>query len=574
MKQFRVALLLLAVALEYNHAVHNPAYMLHDGPQTDLASDEMITVCTGKKTEIQCREGSNIAITNAFWGRTSDKVCPSDDGDPVTDCQGSRDTKGLLRASCENKRKCQLEARHAILQKPGSHHCPGVNKYLVLRYSCVPESQSLLLCNDVESELKCNAGWKMDVGEVFWGRQDHSQGMCLTEDAAFSGTECPSSRYAEQKIRSMCNATSKCKVKASRDELEDPNKKHRGLTDCDLKEKYLKVTYFCRPPEYFGETEAAPTTHKKSDDSRKQESEKKPASKKEDTDKKSPTTRKVAKTELLGALKEHIDNLAKKKSEVEDDEHMTHKENVKLAESLAAKTVVGTRRDETPETPDERAKETKEEAKVEKKEEKSEAKKTEKKDDDAKEQKKPEGKKDEEAKKEEEAKKVKSEDSEEGKVAKEADKKDDDGKKEGDEKKAADPKKEDKNDKKEVTKEKDANKKEEASKDTKKDTKKEREQQKEEPSETKKKDTEVKTEKKDEDTERTTVKSILARAREVLKNLDGESSFLKRKSLIGKAKRNPIPHPVEKKSSIIRPVVRQAYRPVPVAPAYYPVRQG
>merc|ERR1712150_101899 len=101
-----------------------------------------------------------------------------------------------------------------------------------------------------------------------------------------------------------------------------------------------------------------------------------------------------------------------------------------------------------------------------------------------------------------------------------------------------------------------------------------REQQKEEPSETKKKDTDVKTEKKDEDTERTTVKSILARAREVLKNLDGESSFLKRKSLIGKAKRNPIPHPVEKKSNIIRPVVRQALRPVPVAPAYYPVRQG
>lgn len=370
----------------------------------------------------------------------------------------------------------------------------------------------------------------------------------------------------------MCNATSKCKVKASRDELEDPNKHHRGLTDCDLKEKYLKVTYFCRPPEYFGaEAEAAPTTHKKSDDSRKQESEKKPASKKEDSEKKSPTTRKVAKTELLGALKEHIDNLAKKKSEVEDDEHLTHKENVKLAESLAAKTVVGTRRDETPETPDERAKEPKEETKVEQKEAKAAAKKTDKKDEEAKEDKKPEVKKDEEAKKDEEVKKVKNEDSEEGKETKKvADKKDDDNQKDAEEKKDADAKKEEKTEKKEATKEKDASKKEEAKKDTKKD----REQQKEEPSETKKKDTDVKTEKKDEDTERTTVKSILARAREVLKNLDGESSFLKRKSLIGKAKRNPIPHPVEKKSNIIRPVVRQALRPVPVAPAYYPVRQG
>ena len=64
------------------------------------------------KRAIACRDGSNIAITHAFWGRVSDKVCPSDDGDPVTDCEGAEETLDLVRGYCEGKAGCTLQARH------------------------------------------------------------------------------------------------------------------------------------------------------------------------------------------------------------------------------------------------------------------------------------------------------------------------------------------------------------------------------------------------------------------------------------------------------------------------------
>lgn len=78
-------------------------------------SEAGITICTGQTRTISCRDGANMAVTNAFWGRISDKVCPSDDGDPVVDCAGSRDTLPLVRKKCEGKKECKLSARHRYI---------------------------------------------------------------------------------------------------------------------------------------------------------------------------------------------------------------------------------------------------------------------------------------------------------------------------------------------------------------------------------------------------------------------------------------------------------------------------
>ena len=72
-----------------------------------------------------------MAVTNAFWGRISDKVCPSDDGDPVTDCIGSRDTLPLVKKKCEGKKECKLSARHRWGKDKAWHDIILLHSYIM-----------------------------------------------------------------------------------------------------------------------------------------------------------------------------------------------------------------------------------------------------------------------------------------------------------------------------------------------------------------------------------------------------------------------------------------------------------
>jgi len=206
--------------------------------QRDMKMLGDITICTGLKRYIACIEGSNLAITKAFWGRISDKVCPSDDGDPVTDCDGSEDTLPLVKGYCEGKRECKLEARHTLLQKNGTHHCPGVNKYLVVNYTCIPESKSVALCDSAETTLTCEAGWVIDIADIFWGRRSHAK-YCGAEE----GMECDSSDSAAKYIRSNCDGHRRCQVRA------DPALLDNSHSPCTTILKYLMINYVCKPPE-------------------------------------------------------------------------------------------------------------------------------------------------------------------------------------------------------------------------------------------------------------------------------------------------------------------------------------
>lgn len=60
------------------------------------------------------------------------------------------------------------------LQRNGTSHCPGVNKYLIVNYTCIPESRGVTLCQDVTTKLNCDAGWVMELADVFWGRRSAS----------------------------------------------------------------------------------------------------------------------------------------------------------------------------------------------------------------------------------------------------------------------------------------------------------------------------------------------------------------------------------------------------------------
>lgn len=208
--------------------------------QMDMSSDGDITICTGLKRYIACRDGSDIAVLSAFWGRVSDKICPSDDGDPVTDCEGSDETLPLVKQYCETKNQCKLEAKHSLLQKNGSHHCPGVNKYLIVNYTCIPESKGVTLCDSAETTLSCQSGWVMQMNDIFWGRRSSSK-YCGTEE----GMECDSSESASTYLRKQCDGKHKCLVKADPSILDNTHSPCAGML------KYLMLNYICRPAAKF-----------------------------------------------------------------------------------------------------------------------------------------------------------------------------------------------------------------------------------------------------------------------------------------------------------------------------------
>jgi len=206
--------------------------------QMDMKSKNGITICTGSKRTINCREGANMAVTNAFWGRLSDKTCPSDDGDPVTDCDASPDTLALIKKKCEGRRECDLTAKHNLLQNPGSSHCPGVNKYLVVNYTCMPESKGVTLCDSEETTLACDAGWVMQLADVFWGRRA-SASVCGLDE----GLECDASEVASKFLKKKCNGRPDCLVQADADILDT------AASPCQSTSKYLLVNYICSPPK-------------------------------------------------------------------------------------------------------------------------------------------------------------------------------------------------------------------------------------------------------------------------------------------------------------------------------------
>ena len=40
-----------------------------------------------------------------------------------------------------------------------------------MKFTCVPESKGILLCDSAETEISCEAGWTMQLADVFWGRR-------------------------------------------------------------------------------------------------------------------------------------------------------------------------------------------------------------------------------------------------------------------------------------------------------------------------------------------------------------------------------------------------------------------
>ncbi|KAL9981135.1 hypothetical protein ACROYT_G009799 [Oculina patagonica] len=207
--------------------------------EIDLETDKSVIICAGQNKSLECfSPGSSIAIEEAFWGRLSAEICPSEDGDPVTNCLSDPTTTPIVRNLCDDKEYCEIPARHNVLQPPGVKHCPGVNKYLAVKYRCTPEKHKFVLCNGETTELQCGQGWKIHIMSAYWGRDSPS--TCPTPLGKFF--TCANSADSVLALRERCSGRESCIVTA------DDNHLTKERSHCPGIDKYALISYRCQPP--------------------------------------------------------------------------------------------------------------------------------------------------------------------------------------------------------------------------------------------------------------------------------------------------------------------------------------
>jgi len=203
--------------------------------------EKQVLFCAAQNKSLECvSPGSTIAIMDAFWGRLSDRICPSEDGDPNINCANDQSTTPILKKLCDDKVFCEIPARHTVLQNPGTSHCPGVNKYLIVNYTCVPVERKLVLCDGETTNLQCGEGWKLNLMDAFWGRV--SPTTCTTTFGRPSRIgKCDSWNDTLSTVKQLCQGNQRCVVRA------DAAHMAKGAEYCPDVDKYAMIRYRCQP---------------------------------------------------------------------------------------------------------------------------------------------------------------------------------------------------------------------------------------------------------------------------------------------------------------------------------------
>ena len=109
-------------------------------PNISLSQMRSATICNGESKVIACLPEEGIKIQDAFYGKRSGEDChgkmPYRDDAPTC---SALDAQTNIQESCNDKQSCLLKADENVY---GKKLCPHVNKYLQLKYACVPLSES------------------------------------------------------------------------------------------------------------------------------------------------------------------------------------------------------------------------------------------------------------------------------------------------------------------------------------------------------------------------------------------------------------------------------------------------
>lgn len=109
---------------------------LNAGNLQDSSEESAEIVCEHYQKEITCELGQTIKVAYANYGRTSEIPCQGKRKYITTNCK-SKKSLAVAKSLCNGKRACRLKALNSVW----GNACPGVIKYLDIRYQCVGDIQ-------------------------------------------------------------------------------------------------------------------------------------------------------------------------------------------------------------------------------------------------------------------------------------------------------------------------------------------------------------------------------------------------------------------------------------------------
>jgi len=89
----------------------------------------------GAKT-VSCPKGTTIKVSNAFYGRKTRSICPSNQIKTLK-C-AAKGSSGKIKKTCNGKSACTINPSNGVFGDP----CGGTVKYVEVNYQCVPTKQS------------------------------------------------------------------------------------------------------------------------------------------------------------------------------------------------------------------------------------------------------------------------------------------------------------------------------------------------------------------------------------------------------------------------------------------------
>jgi len=190
----RCSLVLAALAVLVSSAFGNKK--VQDAEADDVNSiaayeAQDMRLCMQQEIDISCPANFLINIEEASYGRKADKsVCPFHDPNERQDdswyanhnCRKA-DSMKVVQDLCEGKQSCSLKARNPFfgITGPENNPCPGIVKYLEVKFHCYNEQRIPIAEVEVEVDgnsqsenatcklgySKCEDGWVMNRGQCY-----------------------------------------------------------------------------------------------------------------------------------------------------------------------------------------------------------------------------------------------------------------------------------------------------------------------------------------------------------------------------------------------------------------------
>ena len=94
---------------------------------------ELVTTCADSDMLLQCSDGY-IRVLDAYYGRTTNAICPQADGTALPLCNTTGSVLPFLLASllCNGRSSCYLY----VDDPPFTDPCPEAKNFLEVRYQC------------------------------------------------------------------------------------------------------------------------------------------------------------------------------------------------------------------------------------------------------------------------------------------------------------------------------------------------------------------------------------------------------------------------------------------------------